>query len=133
MQTGWPYGSTIVYLSDTPVTGMFSNYSLNGSGLSSRVPWGQVNDYRLPSMYRSDARLSKIIPITERARLYLNFEVFNLANTWAATGYNSTRAYSEAKGVITATPQLLYIPSGAAMPPDGTEARRMQISGRIVF
>jgi len=41
MQTGWPYGSTIVYLSDTPVTGMFSNYSLNGSGLSSRVPWGR--------------------------------------------------------------------------------------------
>ena len=133
MQTGWPYGSTIVYLSDTPVTGMFSNYSLNGSGLSSRVPWGQVNDYRYPSMYRSDARLSKIIPITEHARLYLNFEVFNLANTWAATGYTSNRAYSESKGVITATPQLLYIPSGAAMPPDGTEARRMQISGRITF
>ena len=133
MQTGWPSGSTIVYLSDTPVTGMFSNYSLNGSGLSSRVPWGQVNNYRLPSMYRSDARLSKIVPIGERVKLSLNFEVFNLANTWAATGFNSTRAYSEAKGVITATPQLLYIPSGAAMPPDGTEARRMQISGRIVF
>jgi hypothetical protein len=133
MQTGWPYGSTIVYLSDTPVTGMFSNYSLNGSGLSSRVPWGQVNDYRYPSMYRSDARLSKIVPITEHARLYLNFEVFNLANTWAATGYTSNRAYSESKGVITATPQLLYIPSGDGMPPDGTQARRMQISGRIVF
>jgi hypothetical protein len=133
MQTGWPYGSSVVYVSDTPVTGMFSNYSLNGSGLSQRVPWGQVNDYRLPSMYRSDARLSKIIPITERARLYLNFEVFNLANTWAATGFNSSRAYSESKGVITATPQLLYIPSGDGMPPDGTEARRMQISGRFVF
>ncbi|MGA2270357.1 MAG: TonB-dependent receptor [Bryobacteraceae bacterium] len=133
MGTGYPYGSTIAYLSDTPVTGMFSNYSLNGSGLSSRVPWQQVDNYRYPSMYRSDARLSKIIPIRERARLYLNFEVFNLANTWAATGFSSNRAYSEAKGVITATPQLLYIPSAAAMPPDGTEARRMQISGRITF
>jgi hypothetical protein len=133
MQTGWPYGSSIVYLSDTPVTGMFSNYSLNGSGLSSRVPWGQVNDYRYPSMYRSDARLSKVIPITERARLYLNFEVFNLANTWAATSYASNRAYQEAKGVITASPQLLYNPSGDGMPPDGTEARRMKISGRFVF
>jgi len=76
-----------------------------------------VNDYRYPSMYRSDARLSKVIPITERAKLYLNFEVFNLANTWAATGYTSNRAYQEAKGVITASPQLLYIPSGAACPP----------------
>jgi hypothetical protein len=35
--------------------------------------------------------------------------------------------------VITATPQLLYIPSADAMAPDGTEARRMQISGRFVF
>ncbi|HLK68648.1 MAG TPA: carboxypeptidase regulatory-like domain-containing protein [Bryobacteraceae bacterium] len=131
--SGFPYGSVIVYLADTPVTGMFSNYSLNGSGLSSRVPWLPVNTYRVPAMYRSDARLSKVLPITEHTKLYLNLEVFNLANTWAATGYNSTRAYSEAKGVITATPQLLYIPSGDAVPPDGTEARRMQISARFVF
>ena len=59
MQSGHPYGSTIVYLTDTPVTGMFSNFSLNGSGLSSRVPWLPVNNYRYPSSYRSDARLSK--------------------------------------------------------------------------
>ncbi len=133
MQSGHPYGSTIVYLSDTPVSGMFSNYSLNGSGLSSRVPWLPVNNYYYPAMYRSDARLSKVIPIRERCQLYLNFEAFNLANTWAATGYTSNRAYTESKGVITAAPQNLYIPSGAAIPPDGTEARRMQISGRLVF
>jgi outer membrane receptor protein involved in Fe transport len=135
MQSGHPYGSAIVYLGDTPVSGMFSNYSLNGSGLSSRVPWWPVNSYYYPAMYRSDARISKIIPFGEgeRYKLYLNFEVFNLANTWSATGYTSNRAYTESKGVITAAPQNLYIPSGAAVPPDGTEARRMQISGRFVF
>jgi len=133
MATGWPYGSTIVYLSDTPVTGMFSNYSLSGTGLSSRVPWLPVNTYRYPSAYRSDARLTKVIPIRERYHLDLNLEVFNLANTWSATGYTSNRAYSEAKGVITATPQLLNVPSGDALPPDGTQARRLQISGRFTF
>jgi outer membrane receptor protein involved in Fe transport len=132
-QSGHPYGSTIVYVGDTPVSGMFSNYSLNGSGLSSRVPWLPVDNYYYPAMYRSDARLSKVIPIRERYKLSLNFEVFNLANTWSATGYTSNRAYTESKGVITATPQNLYIPSGAAVPPDGTEARRMQISARLVF
>ena len=133
MATGWPYGSTIVYMSDTPVTGMSYNSTLNGSGLSARVPWLPVNSYRLPSTYRSDARLTKAIPIREHYHLDLNFEVFNLGNNWSATGYNSTRAYSEAKGVITATPQLLNIPSGDAMPPDGTQARRMQISARFTF
>jgi outer membrane receptor protein involved in Fe transport len=133
MATGYPYGSTIVYMSDTPVPGMFSNYSLNGSGLSSRVPWLPVNSYRYPSAYRADARLTKTLPIAERYHLDLNFEVFNLANNWFATGYSSNRAYSEAKGVITATPQLLYIPSGDALPPDGTQARRMQISARFTF
>jgi len=99
----------------------------------SRVPWGQVNDYRYPSMYRSDARLSKIVPITEHAPLYLNFEVFNLANTWAATTITSNRAYSESKGVITATPQLLYIPSGAAMPPMARRPAACRSAAASVF
>jgi outer membrane receptor protein involved in Fe transport len=133
MQSGHPYGSTIVYLTDKPVTGMFSSYSLNGSGLSSRVPWLPVNNYYYPAMYRSDARLSKVIPIGERYRLFLNLEVFNVANTWSATGFTSNRAYSEAKGVITPTPQLLNVPSASYGSPDGTQARRMQISGRFTF
>ena len=133
MQSGHPYGSSIVYMGDTPVTGMFSNYSLNGSGLSSRVPWLPVNSYYYPATYRSDARLTKIIPIRERCSLSLNFEVFNLANTWSASSFSSNRAYTEAKGVITATPQNLYVPSASYASPDGTQARRMQISGRFVF
>ena len=131
--SGHPYGSTIVYLTDTPVTGMLSNYSLNGQGLSSRVPWGTVNNYYYPAAYRSDARISKVIPIGERCKLYLNFEMFNVENTWSATSYSSNRAYSEAKGVITPTPQLLYVPSASYGSPDGTQARRMQISGRFTF
>ena len=133
MQSGHPYGSTIVYMTDKPVSNMFSSYSLNGSGLSSRVPWQGVNNYYYPAAYRSDARLSKVIPIAERYKLYLNLEVFNVANTWSASGYSSNRAYSEAKGVITPTPQLLYVPSSAYGSPDGTQARRMQISARFLF
>ena len=134
MASGHPNGSETINVSDTPVTGMFSNYSLNGTGFSYRVPWLPVDSYYLPAFYRSDARLSKIIPIGERgARLYLNFEVFNLSNTWAATGFTSSQAYKEAKGILTPTPASLYVPSGDAIPPDGTEARRMQVSLRFAF
>jgi hypothetical protein len=92
-----------------------------------------VNSYYYPPTYRTDARLSKILRFDEKRQLYLNFEMFNIANTWAANGFTSNRAYTEAKGVITSTPQNLYVPSGDALPPDGTEARRMQISARFVF
>ena len=131
IQSGHPYGSTTVYLTDTPVTGMFSNYSMNGSGLSSRVPWLPVDDYLYPTSYRSDARISKVLPFAERYKLYLNFEMFNIANTWCASGYTNSRAYNESKGVL--TPAVLYVPSAAYGSPDGTQARRMQISARFTF
>ncbi|MGC9971351.1 MAG: TonB-dependent receptor [Bryobacteraceae bacterium] len=135
LASGHPYGSTSITTKDTPVTGMFSNKSLNGTGFSYRVPWLQVNNYMLPASYRSDARLSKALPFGESGRcsLFLNFEVFNLANTWSATGFTSSQAYTETKGVLTPTPASLYVPSADAGFPDGTQARRMQISARFTF
>jgi hypothetical protein len=99
------------------------------------VPWLPVNSYVLPANYRSDARLTKALPFGEsgRYKLFLNFEVFNLANTWSATGFTSSQAYTETKGVLTPTPTFLYVPSADAGFPDGTQARRMQISARFTF
>jgi hypothetical protein len=133
MASGHPYGSETISLKDTPVAGMFSNFNLDGSGLSGRVPFLPYNSYYLPAMYRADARISKAIPIGERVKASLMLEVFNIANTWAARGYTSSQGYTETKGILTPTPQNLYIPSSDAVPPDGTEARRMQIALRISF
>ena len=133
MSSGHPYGSETISVKDTPVTGMFSNFSINGSGLSGRVPFLPYNSYYLPATYRTDARISKTIPIGERVKASLMLDVFNIANTWSARGYTSSQAYTETKGVLTPTPQSLYVPSSDAIPPDGTEARRMQIGLRISF
>ncbi|HEV2445423.1 MAG TPA: TonB-dependent receptor [Candidatus Sulfopaludibacter sp.] len=133
LASGHPAGNITVNLTDKPVPGMFSNFSLNGTGFSGRAPWLPVNGYYLPPYYRSDARISKILPIAEKYQLYLNFEVFNLTNSWAATGYTSSQGYTEAKGVITPTPTRLYVPGGDLWWPDGTQARRLQISARLVF
>jgi hypothetical protein len=135
LASGHPYGSETISVKDTPVPGMFSNYNLTGSGFSGRVPFLPYDSYYLPAMYRADGRISKIIPFGESHKrlLYLNLEVFNLANNWAARGYSSSQAYTETKGVLTPTPQNLYIPSSDAIAPDGTEARRLQISARFVF
>jgi Carboxypeptidase regulatory-like domain/TonB-dependent Receptor Plug Domain/TonB dependent receptor len=135
MAAGHPTGSETITISGTPVTGMFKTTSLNGSGLGFRVPFLPVNSYYLPAQYRTDARLSKIIPLSESGKrlAYLNFEMFNISGSWAATSYRSSVAYTEAGGVLTPTPQNLYVPSADGGFPDGTQAKRMQISGRIVF
>jgi len=135
MESGVPYGNETITLSGTPVTGMFKTSTINGSGLSTRVPFLPYNYYYLPAHYNSDARISKIIPLGENAnrKLYLTFEMFNISGSWSATSYKSSVAYTEAGGVLTATPQNLYIPSADNGFPDGTQAKRMQVSGRITF
>jgi hypothetical protein len=114
---------------------MFNSFSLNGIDFSTRVPWLAVNTYMYPSMYRQDASFTKVVPIGEgdRYKLALRLDVFNVPNTWAARAYTSSQAYTELKGVLTPTPGNLYVPSGDAVPPDGTEARRMQIGLRFTF
>ena len=129
-----PYTSPTVRLNDTPVPGMFSNFSLNGSGLSGRVPFWAVNSIYLPALFKTDARISKVFPFgtDDRYKLYFNFEAFNLSNSWSPTGMAS-QAYTETKGVLTLTPTAYNFGTGDAASPDGTLARRMQLSIRFTF
>src|SRR6202042_959357 len=89
--------------SDAAVPGMAYTTSIDGFGGNFRVPFWPVNSLYTPPAYRADARISKIIPITERVTLYLNFEVFNISNTIVDTSI-SNQAYVEAKRVLTLTP-----------------------------
>jgi outer membrane receptor protein involved in Fe transport len=133
MQSGQPSGSPQISVKDTPVPGMFSNFTVNGSGLGSRVPFLPINSLYLPRQYRADARLTKIIPIGDRYKLGLTFDCFNISNSWSPTGFTSSQAFTEAKGILTPTPASLYIPSSDGLSPDGTQARRMQVGIRFVF
>ena len=135
ISTGWPY-TVSVKVNDssgaTVVPGMFSNYNLSASGLSNVVPFWPYYGHYYPSRYNSDARLSKMLPIGEKGmRLALNFEVFNLSNSWSPTSISSYQAFTELKGVLTATPLGLGSADGGF--PDGTQARRMQVSARFSF
>ncbi|HYL38810.1 MAG TPA: TonB-dependent receptor [Bryobacteraceae bacterium] len=126
--------SPTISLRDTPVPGMFNTFSINGSGLSSRVPFLPVNNLLLPALYKSDARLSKILPFgpDERYKLYVSFEAFNISNSWSPTSINNQQ-YIESKGVLTLSPGAFGVGIGDAAPPDGTLARRLQLSLRFVW
>lgn len=134
MASGRPYSVSVKVndaASATVVPGMFSNYNLSGSGLSNTVPFWPYYSQYYPARFDTDARLSKIIPIRENMNLFLNFEVFNVSNSWAATSISSYQAFTELKGVLTPTPLGLGSADGGF--PDGTQARRMQVSARFVF
>ena len=117
---------------DTAVPGMAYTSSIDGFGGSFRVPFWPVNSLYTPPTYRADARISKIIAFNERFRLYLNFEVFNVTNTIVDTSITN-QAYLEANRVLTLTPAAFGAGTASAGFPDGTNARRAQVSSRFVF
>jgi hypothetical protein len=132
LQSGRPY-SVSIYMADAPVSGMASSYSLNGAGLSSRVPFWPYYSQTYPARYNSDASIAKIIPLNEKGmKLQVKFEVFNVANTWSATSVSNYQAFQEKGMVISPTPLFGQASADGGFP-DGTQARRMQVGVRFVF
>jgi hypothetical protein len=133
IMSGRPTGSETIHMNDTPVTGMLYNASaLDGFNGNFRVPFVPVDSLYTPWVQQENFRLTKNIPIKERIRLALNFEAFNIANNWSPTAL-TTQAYTEAKGVLTPTPTAMGVGTGDGGFPDGTQARRLQVSARLTF
>jgi len=114
-----------------PFTGAAFNTSLNGLGGSTRVPFQPFSNLDIDKVFRTDARVSKLLPLTEQVRLYVNFEAFNVFNHVSDTFVN-TEAFSSTGGVLTPTPGL-GVGNQSQGFPDGTNARRAQVSLRVVF
>ena len=103
------------------------------------MPFLPVSSVWQPASYRDDMRLSKILPFGDRYQLILSFEAFNISNSWSPTTMR-TGAFTEA-GSCTAVPSTCTLTpvttfntgSADALNPDGTEARRLQVSARFNF
>jgi hypothetical protein len=133
LASGRPSGSPTIHLNDTPVAGMlYSADALDGFNGNFRVPFLPVNSLYTPWLEQENFRLTKYVPITEKIMGSLSFEAFNIANNWSPTAL-ATQAYTEAKGVLTATPTAIGFGTSDGGFPDGTQARRLQVSARIVF
>src|SRR5437870_513003 len=130
LQSSRPVNS-IVAVSGNAFIGALVAGSLNGCGCSFRVPFQPISNLDLDRIFRFDARFSKKVPFTERVTGYLTFEAFNIFNRQ----YNTSRRADEYS--LSGT-TLSYIPSygtgsSTATSPDGTNARRAQVSLRAVF
>ncbi len=114
----------------TSYPGLVNNNTLNGFGGSTRVPFLPLSSEEIDSVHRVDARLTKQFVLTERFKLNLFFEAFNVFNTISNTGvfnrlYNLS--YNSATGLRTLLPVSNYGLGNASQGfPDGTNARQMQ-------
>jgi outer membrane receptor protein involved in Fe transport len=148
LASGRPSAETVGF-SSTSNLPQASSGSLDGFGSNSSVPWLPINPLMTQPITRFDTRLSRVIPIRERMKVYLSFEVFNLTNTQTNTGVNSAGFTAANKGTV-AAPNLVIAPCASATAtvcspetpgwgnssagwPDGTSARRGQVGARFVF
>jgi hypothetical protein len=120
-----------ILVSGVPFPGAAFNSTVNGFGGSNRVPFYPASSLPIDQVIRTDARLTKVIGLSERLQLHVSFEAFNVLNHVADTAVN-TVAFEARNLVLRPVPNL---GAGVASQgyPDGTNARRAQVSGRLMW
>jgi hypothetical protein len=131
LASGRPTTAGITVSDTTPFSGAAFTGTLNGFGGSNRPPFWEPASVYTPPVYRLDARLTKMLPFTERLKLGINFEAFNVTNSQRDTSLNFT-AFTLRTGVLSPTPGFGVGRASAGFP-DGTNARRAQVSARFTF
>jgi hypothetical protein len=131
LAAGRPTTAGVTISDSTPFAGAAFTSSLNGFGGNNRPPFWEPAAIYTPPVHRLDARISKVLPFTERVKLTLNFEAFNVTNSQVDTSLNFT-AFTLRTGVLSPTPGFGTGRASAGFP-DGTNARRAQVSARFVF
>jgi hypothetical protein len=119
-------------ISGNAFTGALVSGSLNGCGCGfSRVPFQPVSNIAVDPIAKIDARLSKKLPFTDRVTGYVTFEAFNVFNSQ----YNTNRRTAEYSLSGTTLSYITSYGTGSstAASPDGTNARRAQVSLRVLF
>jgi len=125
--------------------GATGGVSLNAGTSAGRIPFITKNFYRGATQIRDvDLRITRDLKITERMKIQLIGEAFNLFNHTIVNGVN-TSAYGYAAGGCTLTPGAAGIPNSPCLvpvanflAPNSTSgplsgARQLQISGKFFF
>ena len=146
---GWELAGAFNAQSGQPYTAVV-NTDLNNDGNSrnERAPGTARNQFRLPAIYTVDPRITRNVAITERAKLQLIAEAFNLFNHQNITAVKNTlyATSSSACGAGVATclvPQTLANGAGvntfglaaaAAINNNGANVGRvLQLAAKITF
>jgi hypothetical protein len=140
---GWTLATIFSTATGQPVTGLISGTpagavdgGLTGGLVNNSGP-GTYRDssnkrsaYTGPGFWNFDVRVSRDFRFTERLRLSLLGEAFNIFNHTNVFGVNTTQ-YS-LSGTTLSNVSTFLTPT-ATNTPSGLGARQLQVSGRIIF
>src|SRR5260370_29774077 len=153
---GWPLPGILHAQSGEPYAALV-NPDLNGDGTSrnERAPGFGRNTFNMPAIITLDPRVSRTVRLTERAKLQLIAEAFNVLNHQNITGVRTTMfAFSPAAVSPTnrtgcpvgVTPPCLFpqtvgavginafgVPSSANVNGQGNVGRVLQLAAKISF
>jgi hypothetical protein len=154
---GWAFSTIVTMSTGQPVTpyitgapspldgGVTGGVSYAGP-TSGRAGWLPRNSFTAPGFHNVDFRVGRQFAITERLRLSLIGEAFNLFNhtnvsSASASGSINTTAFSyvaAGSGVCAGHTNACFSPNAAFLSPTATSnllwgPRQLQVSGRITF
>jgi hypothetical protein len=143
-----------IVINGLPFANPYSSATIDGIGIgfaaTQRVPFYPRSSLKLGTTLKTDLRLTKTIPLPREMSLALNFEAFNIFNYTTVTSVQTTALYAYSDGSLApyntgsassstydpANPPAVATPgagTASAGFPDGTNARREQVSVRYTF
>lgn len=149
---GWAFSSILTFASGRPVQanisgtpspldgGLTAGDSSNASVSAGRAGWLARNPFYGPGFKDWDLRLARQFTLTERIKLALMGELFNVTNSTNILSLNTTAfTYAAAgSGACAGHTNACMVPSSTYMAPSTSSSlvygpRQMQISGRLTF
>jgi hypothetical protein len=151
---GFAFSTIVTMATGQPVTGSISGFpsggvdggltgavvSNSGGSIGGRPNWIERNAYNLPNLYNVDFRLARTFSFTERIRLQLLGEAFNLFNHTNIQSLNNTQYnYAAAgSGACAGHTNGCLVPSSSFLAPTSSSnglygPRQLQISARFSF
>ena len=141
-----------IVVNGQPFANANSTSTLSGIGIgfaaTQRVPFEPRSSLKLGTTVRSDARLTKSFTLPREQSITLNAEIFNAFNYTTITSVQTTAFYANNDGTIAPVTRTLNpdnsitvgtnpttpgVGTASAGFPDGTNARRGQVSVRYTF
>lgn len=128
LATGWSISGIASYQTGQPYSAVV-NTDLNsdGNGRNDLAPGTRRNQFRLPSQFSIDPRITRDIPLFGTARLQLIAEAFNLLNASNVNNVlNTYYSYTAATTTLTRSPTFNRAISSAG-------PRIMQLAAKLTF
>jgi hypothetical protein len=130
---GWSLSSIFTAQSGQPYSALLGSDLNNDSNRQTdRTPGVGRNTYSLPAIYSLDPRLTRTINMTERAKLQLFGEAFNLFNHFNVTGVRSQQ-YAVSGGSLVLQDKTTAPFTYFGLPTSVLGQRIIQLGAKIVF